>query len=155
MANIDNFEQGAGILQQVDVSDIFTSLAMGIAEAQQKLDDNSVAQLVKLSEQEIAGKSLLELGFLPAFYNFTYADISTSINLKMAVKTSFALDIALSAAYDSNKQGTNDIRNTEKEKDFNSEKKDFKSSRKFTIKSDSKKAVVINGNHPAAMYTCK
>ena len=49
MANIKNFSEAANILQDVDISDIFKSLAMGIAEAQAKLDDNSINQLTPVS----------------------------------------------------------------------------------------------------------
>ena len=86
MSDLTKFSDGAAILQQVDVSSIFKNLAMGIAEAQQKLDDNSIAQAIKLAETKIDGVSLLQLGFSPVFYAFQYADISASINLQMALK---------------------------------------------------------------------
>ncbi len=99
MGDLTKFSDGAAILQQVDVSDIFTNLAMGIAEAQQKLDDNSVAQAIRLAQTQINGVSLLQMGFQPTFYAFQYADISASINLKMAMKEAmefgFGLDLKL------------------------------------------------------------
>ena len=86
MSYTEDITNGASILQQVDVTDIITSLALGIAAAQEKLDDNSIKQLTKLSETEVGDKSLLELGFTPAFYSFDYADVSASISLRMALK---------------------------------------------------------------------
>lgn len=147
MSNLSKIQDGAAVLQEVDVSDIFTSLAMGIADAQKKLDDNSIAQIIKLSDNEIGGRSLLELGFTPAFYNFTYADISASIHIKMKMKDEFALAAQLKAEYDSDKQGKTDYRNIQKEEEFNSEKTAFISSRKFRMKSDTVKSVTINENH--------
>lgn len=147
MSNVTKIQEGATVLQQVDVSDIFTSLAMGIADAQKKLDDNSIAQITKLSETKLSDKSLLELGFAPAFYSFTYADISANIHLKMKMKDEFALDIKLKAEYDSGKQGKDDYKTIQKEKEFNSEKSAYKSSRKFLMKSSTKSAVIINENH--------
>ena len=97
MANIKDLKEGAEILQNVDVGNIFTSLALGIAEAQEKLDNNSVAQIIKLSEQKIGDKSLLELGFVPAFYAFTEANINASISLKMAMKESLDVNVKLNA----------------------------------------------------------
>jgi outer membrane protein OmpA-like peptidoglycan-associated protein len=147
MSNVTKIKEGATVLQQVDVSDIFTSLAMGIADAQKKLDDNSIAQITKLANTKLGDKSLLELGFAPAFYSFTYADISASIHLKMKMKDEFALDVKIKAEYNSGKQGKDDYKTVQKEKEFNSEKSSFKSSRKFLMKSSTKSAVVINENH--------
>lgn len=147
MSNIEKIQEGATVLQQVDVSDIFTSLAMGIADAQKKLDDNSIAQLTKLADTKLGDKSLLQLGFAPAFYSFTYADINASIHLKMKMKDEFALGVQIKAEYESGKQGKDDYRNIQKENEFNSEKTAYKSTRKFLIKSSSKKAVIINENH--------
>jgi hypothetical protein len=70
MSDLTKFSDGAAILQQVDVSDIFKNLAMGIAEAQQKLDDNSVAQTIRLAQTQINGVSLLSMGFVFVFYVF-------------------------------------------------------------------------------------
>ncbi|WP_046758280.1 OmpA family protein [Kordia jejudonensis] len=103
MADIKTFDQGSKILQNVDVSSMVTALALGIAEAQERLDTNSVSQLIRLSESKVAGRSLLELGFQPAFYAFDYADISASISLKMAVKEEVEVDFSLSVEYTNNK----------------------------------------------------
>lgn len=143
MAGIKDFQQAANILQDVDVSEIFTSLAMGIAEAQEKLDNNSIAQILKLSEQQIAGKSLVELGFVPAFYSFTEATISASINLKMAMKEDFSIEAKINANYNSNNNLTKD------ESDFASENKyskgysSYTSSKSVTMRASEKSAIKI------------
>lgn len=146
MANDDlaKFEQGANILQQVDVSEIFTSLALGIAEAQQKLDDNSVAQIIRLSETEVAGKSLLELGFVPAFYSFAYADISAKINLKMALKESFDLGIKFDISIASSKGYTEKDQTFIKEDKYEHLNSQNKSSKTLTTRANEKSSVKID-----------
>ena len=118
MADVKTFDQGSKILQNVDVSSMVTALALGIAEAQERLDTNSVSQLIRLSESKVAGKSLLELGFQPAFYAFDYADISAQISLKMAQKEELEVDFSLSVDYKNN---------TTFDKDFFDELKNNKS----------------------------
>ncbi|NJM78967.1 MAG: OmpA family protein [Flavobacterium sp.] len=95
------------------------------------MDNNSVKQIIRLSETKVAGKSLLELGFVPAFYSFDYADVSASISLKMAVKEEIAVD--LSIEYDSSKKkGYTDEHIQKIENSYKEEKyRDFKSSRKY------------------------
>ncbi|CAA0241393.1 OmpA family protein [Tenacibaculum maritimum] len=131
MPTIKTFEQGAKILQNTDVSSIVTGLALGIAEAQERLDNNSVKQITRLSETAIGGKSLLELGFQPAFYAFEYADVSASINLKMAIQEEFEIDFSL--AYDATKKkGYTDEHIQKIENSYKEEKyREFKSSRKY------------------------
>lgn len=141
--NIEDLNNAANVLQKVDVSGIFTSLALGIAEAQEKLDDNSIRQLIRLSEQEVAGKSLLELGFVPAFYQFEYADISASIHLEMQasqeeeLKASLKLDYAKSKGY-----SKEDIDWIEKSK-LDKHRKEFKSSKSVIMRSNESKSVKI------------
>lgn len=99
MADIQDFNEAATILQNVDVSDIFTSLAMGIARAQEKMDDNSIEQIGKLAKIKVGDRSLLELGFAPTFYAFQRANISCSIILKMAQKESLDVKVNIYANY--------------------------------------------------------
>lgn len=147
MADIQDFAAGANILQQVDVSEIFKSLAMGIAEAQQSLDDNSISQLQRLSETELAGKSLLELGFVPAFYAFSYADISANINLKMAEKSSLELGVEASFDFSSSNASESDFSDLSKESQYHSEKEEFKSNRRFSMTSKSSKRIKVNNQY--------
>jgi hypothetical protein len=144
MANeIEQFQQGADILQQVDVSEIFTSMAMGIADAQQKLDNNSIAQIKKLSEQEVAGKSLLELGFVPAFYSFTYADVNCSISLQMSLKTNLNVGFSASLTLTGDKGYTSDQSNFATSNKYNKTTEDYKSSRSFSFKASEKTSIKI------------
>lgn len=143
MANIKDLKEGAEILQNVDVGNIFTSLALGIAEAQEKLDNNSVAQIIKLSEQKIGDKSLLELGFVPAFYAFTEANINASISLKMAMKESLDVNVKLNASYAKdnslNKEQAEFINSNKFSKGYN----ENKSSKSITLKASETNKVKI------------
>lgn len=144
MSDLTKFSDGASILQQVDVSEIFKNLALGIAEAQQKLDDNSIAQAIKLAETQINGVSLLELGFAPVFYAFQYADISASINLKMALKEAlefgFGLDLELSKT-----KGYSESSHTFLSEDnYTETTEEYKAARQMTFFAKEKKAVKIN-----------
>lgn len=131
MADINTLDQGAKILQNVDVSSIVTGLALGIADAQERLDTNSVKQITRLSETKVGSKSLLELGFQPAFYSFEYADVSASISLKMTVQEDIEVDLGIE--YDaSKKKGYTEEHIQEIENSYQEEKyKEFKSSRKY------------------------
>jgi hypothetical protein len=143
--DLEKFSQGATILQQVDVSDIFTSLALGIAEAQEKLDDNSVKQAIKLADTSfgLSGKSLLELGFVPSFYSFTYADISASLNLKMALKESMEVGFSLSVSYAKNKGYEKEDASFIDSNKYDSLNGEFKSSKTLAFKANESKSVSI------------
>ena len=147
--DLEKFSKGATILQQVDVSDIFTSLALGIAEAQEKLDDNSIKQAIKLADTSFgsSGKSLLELGFVPSFYSFTYADISASLNLKMALKESIEVGFGVSANYDSGKANSSDYSEYNSQETYKKEKSSFKSNRRFSMKLNTAERIIIDENY--------
>lgn len=146
MSDITKFSEGAAILQQVDVSDIFTNLALGIAEAQQKLDDNSVTQAIRLAQTQINGVSLLQMGFAPVFYAFQHADISASINLKMALKENlefgFGIDLKLSS-----KKGYSETDKQFLSQDSYSEtREEYKTSKELSFKANEKKHIKIESH---------
>lgn len=147
MAGIKDLATSADLLQKVDVSEIFTSLATGIATAQEKLDDNSIKQLTRLTEQQVAGKSLLELGFQPAFYAFTEATISASLNLKMAMKEEFSVAAKLNIAFAKG----NNLSQTEldflKKNSKESSHSEFKSTKQIDIKASSKTRIKVNESY--------
>lgn len=145
MSDLTNFNEGASILQQVDVSDIFTNLAMGIAEAQQKLDDNSIAQAIKLAETNIDGESLLALGFAPVFYAFQYADISASINLRMGLKEALEFGFGLDAQLSNQKGYTTANRTFLSSNSYSETTEEYKSVRQLNFRAKEKKAIKING----------
>lgn len=125
--------EAATVLQEVDVSQIMSSMALSIAEAQQKLDDNSVNQLITLADTTngVNGKSLLELGFSPTFYHFQHADISASISLKMKVTESRELGVSASLEFNSNVEKNSKIKSFFDQKDELAETGEYKGHRKF------------------------
>lgn len=144
MGGVQKFNEGAQILQQVDVTSIITSLALGIAEAQEKLDDNSIRQISRLTELEIAGKSLLELGFQPAFYAFEYADVSASLNLKMALSNSIDIALSIAGEYKKNSNFDKDYFKRLEEIKKESKSSEAKSRKIMALKSSEKKSIEIH-----------
>lgn len=142
--SVQKFEEASQILQNVDVSEIVSSLALGIAEAQEKLDNNSVQQILRLSQQQIGGKSLIELGFVPAFYSFEYADVSASLNLKMGLKTN--INVGLKLELDNYRQKgyrseNIDIVEKERSEEY---RREFESSGEVIIQSNSEKSIKVD-----------
>lgn len=145
MSEIEKFKQGAEILQQVDVTDIITSLAVGIADAQEKLDNNSIKQALALADPAngVGGKSLLKMGFAPSFYHFQYADVSAEIALKMRLQTEFELDASLTFNY--TQQGGYSAEKLDylREDKSSLDRKEFKSSRSFVTHADNYEDLTI------------
>jgi len=144
MSDLTKFSEGASILQQVDVSDIFTNLAMGIAEAQQKLDDNSIAQAIKLAETNIDGESLLALGFAPVFYAFQYADISASINLRMGLKEALEFGFGIDVQLSNQKGYSASNRDFLSSNSYSETSEEYKTSRQVSFRAKENKAIKIN-----------
>lgn len=147
MSNINKFSEGASILQQVDVSEIFKSLAMGIAEAQERLDQNSINQVIRLSQEQVAGKSLLELGFAPSFYAFQYADISAKINLKMAMKESMSFGFGLKFNVANKKGYKESDQNFLSENNYERTASEYRSSRTLTFRASEQRTVKIENKN--------
>ncbi|HAA16837.1 MAG TPA: hypothetical protein DCE41_36045 [Cytophagales bacterium] len=146
MSGTNQLKEAATILQEADVSDIVKSLALGIAEAQKQLDDNSVKQALILADPDkgIKGKSLLELGFTPAFYHFQYADISASISLKMKLNTDFELKLSASVDYDRQGGISEESLDYLKETESASHREGFTSSRQFLHTASESESLKIN-----------
>ncbi len=141
---VQKFDEGSKILKNIDVSSIVSGLALGIAEAQERLDNNSISQLIRLADTKVAGKSLLEFGFQPAFYAFDYADVSASIQLKMAFKESLSVDFNLEASYSSNSTFDKDFFNQLKKNKSKSTSKSSKTQKTVALKAKTSKNVSVN-----------
>ncbi len=86
MANYDGLTPGQ-VLADASVAEFIKELGLGIARAQQELDDNSVRQMQAFTEvrDDLGERSLLELGLMPAFYHYQHADVSVSLQLRLEV----------------------------------------------------------------------
>ncbi len=144
MALFQQLPDNADILQQVSVAELFGSMALSVAEAQQKLDGNSIAQLIRLSEQEVAGKSLLELGFIPSFYSFSYVDISASLSLHLSMKEDFSIGIQASLSNTNKSDLTEDQLSQLEQNESSKERTETSNSRDFTMSANESRVITIN-----------
>lgn len=87
------------LLADLKIATFIKEMALGIAEAQKALDENSVQQALELATTPIPGlnKTLIELGLSPPFYHFQYADIEINLAMSFRVQKEFALDVEASA----------------------------------------------------------
>lgn len=85
------------VLADASVADFISQLGLGIANAQRALDENSLNQLGEFLQprEGLGGRSLAQLGLLPAFYHYQHADISCAlqISLRVARAESFGLNL--------------------------------------------------------------
>jgi outer membrane protein OmpA-like peptidoglycan-associated protein len=126
------------------ISEIVSSLALGIAKAQAKLDDNSIAQLKILEKKpQGGGKSLLELGFSPTFYAFEHADISVSIRLNIAEQKKTTVDLGLTLDYAKKKGYSKDDLEILENSRKNVARKEFKSTKSLLVKASETKKIKI------------
>lgn len=97
MADYNGLKPGE-VLADASVAEFISRLGLGIAEAQRALDENSIDQLGEFLKKrdDLGNQSLLDLGLLPAFYHYQYADISCSLQLSLKVQESFGVDLKLS-----------------------------------------------------------
>ncbi|MBL8130979.1 MAG: hypothetical protein JNL42_03905, partial [Anaerolineae bacterium] len=107
-------------LLNVPLPDMVTKLALGIAEAQRALDENSVETAKALAEttiplvlavtQTIAADgsvtftsappvdvSLLQIGLLPTFYQFSEATIEVSMDIKTTTSVETNIKVGVKA----------------------------------------------------------
>ncbi|MDX1465979.1 MAG: OmpA family protein [Halomonas sp.] len=86
MANYDGLTPGQ-VLADASVAEFIKQLGLGIAKAQQELDENSVRQMQAFTEihDDLGERSLLELGLMPAFYHYQHADVSVALQLRLEV----------------------------------------------------------------------
>ena len=96
MAKLDDYNAG-DFLNQVDLSQHIASMGIAVAQAQEKLDSNSVNQLLALAEPVpgLGGKSLLELNLIPAFYHFERATLTASVSMSLELTEEFEADLSV------------------------------------------------------------
>lgn len=107
-------------LLNVPLPDMVTKLALGIAEAQRALDENSVETAQALAETTIplvlavtqtiaedgsvsftsappVDVSLLQIGLLPTFYQFSEATIEVTMDIKTTTSTETNIKVGMKA----------------------------------------------------------
>jgi outer membrane protein OmpA-like peptidoglycan-associated protein len=102
MADLRNKTPGE-ILTDSSVAEFIKQMGMSIAEAQVALDKNSMSLVPQYAEPRtgLGGKSLIQLGFQPPFYQYLHADLTVSMQLLLKVGESsgenFNLDFNISS----------------------------------------------------------
>ncbi|EHR69518.1 outer membrane protein/peptidoglycan-associated (lipo)protein [Burkholderiales bacterium JOSHI_001] len=96
MPDIEEMTPGQ-ILADTNVATFLSELGLGIARAQTALDENSLNTAVALAttRPEFSNRSLLDLGFSPAFYHYQHADLEVSLQITMRVERSTSVRVGL------------------------------------------------------------
>lgn len=89
--------------EQVSVAQMVKELGVAIAEAQYHMDQAAIriATLLGEGEIDIDGKkhNLLELGFMPTFYQLTEATVETKVSLTVTRSEEFGGEVKLTGGY--------------------------------------------------------
>lgn len=85
------------VLADTNVATFLSELGLGIARAQQALDENSLNTAVAMAttRPEFSNRSLLDLGFSPTFYHYQHADIEVSMQITLRVERSTSVRVGL------------------------------------------------------------
>ena len=95
-------------LAALPIDKMIGMLGVGVAKAQAALDDNSINTAIKLGEtylnlpdpadsEAMISRSLLSLGFLPTFYQFTEATLDLKVEMKWHVEVNTDIKASASA----------------------------------------------------------
>jgi hypothetical protein len=92
------------ILADLNIAEFIRDMGLAVAEAQEKLDTNSVTQTLRLGQTVLPGmtQNLLSLGLRPAFYHFQYADLEVNLH----VYYSTTIDAGASFNYDNEQEAS-------------------------------------------------
>ncbi len=133
------------ILADASVAEFIKQLGLGIAEAQTALDRNSVAQMEAFTrpEEGLGGRSLLELGLLPAFYHYQHADISVSLQIRLEVTETDEFGFGVDARVGRN--GERSASSQESERIEESGSRTEERSAQLAYRANSEGAMVVNG----------
>ena len=107
MPDLEDMTPGQ-VLAEASVADFIKSLGLSIAEAQKALDENSVNQMGEFitPREGLGGKSLLDIGLMPAFYHYQHADITCSMQISLKVEKNIGVGVNLGGSF-SDTSGTN------------------------------------------------
>lgn len=85
------------LLADLNVAEFIKDMGLAVAEAQERLDKNSVDQTLRLGQTVLPGmtQNLLSLGLQPAFYHFQYADLELHLNIYYSTQVDFGVNFNL------------------------------------------------------------
>ncbi|MCV6585268.1 MAG: OmpA family protein [Marinibacterium sp.] len=100
MPDLEDMTPGQ-VLAEASVADFIKSLGLSIAEAQKALDENSVNQMGEFitARDSLGGKSLLDMGLMPAFYHYQHADITCSMQLSLRVEKNIGVGVNIGGSF--------------------------------------------------------
>jgi outer membrane protein OmpA-like peptidoglycan-associated protein len=109
MPDLEDMTPGQ-ILADTNVATFLSDLGLGIARAQQALDQNSLATAVEMAttRPEFSNRSLLDLGFSPTFYHYQHADLEVSLQITMRVERSTSVRVGLNFGLDTSNTSSNE-----------------------------------------------
>lgn len=95
-------------LESLPVDSMIARFGKGIAKAQAEMDANAIDMAVKLGQTELelphpddptltTSRSLLSLGFLPTFYQFTEATFEMRLDMKWQVEETTKVAVGVNA----------------------------------------------------------
>jgi hypothetical protein len=95
-------QEGIRALAGLPLAQLIAALGVGIADAQTRLDDNSISSAQRLADKmidvplpgtdEMVSRSLISLGFTPTFYHFREATIELHIELTVQFEEELDVD---------------------------------------------------------------
>ncbi|MDZ7812683.1 MAG: OmpA family protein [Ideonella sp.] len=146
MADIEKLKPGE-ILADASVADFISRLGLGIAEAQRALDENSIAQLGEFVQprEGLGGRTLLDLGLMPAFYHYQHADLSCSLQLSMRVAKDEGFGFSINGNFGDNSSSNGSSDNSSSESESGSSSSHNTRSAALTIKTSTTGALTVNG----------
>ncbi|WP_396267762.1 OmpA family protein [Ideonella sp.] len=148
MADIEKLKPGE-ILADASVADFISRLGLGIAEAQRALDENSIAQLGEFVQprEGLGGRTLLDLGLMPAFYHYQHADLSCALQLSMRVAKDEGFGFSINGNFGDNSSNNGSSDNTSAESESGSSSSRNTRSAALSIKTSTTGALTVNGQN--------
>lgn len=148
MADIEKLKPGE-ILADASVADFISRLGLGIAEAQRALDENSIAQLGEFVQprEGLGGRTLLDLGLMPAFYHYQHADLSCALQLSMRVAKDEGFGLNINGNFNNSSSSNNSSDNTSAESASGSNSSHNTRSAALNIKTSTTGALTVNGQN--------
>lgn len=146
--NLENMTPGQ-ILAEASVADFISRLGLGIAEAQRALDENSIKQLAEFVQPRpgLGGRTLLDLGLMPAFYHYQSADLSCSLQLSIKVAENIGFDLNLNGSYNNAGTSSDSSHNTTSSTESGSSTSHTTRSAQLTVHTSTTGALTVNGQN--------
>lgn len=146
MPDIEDMTPGQ-VLAEASVADFIKSLGLSIAEAQKALDENSVNQMGEFitPRDGLSGKSLLDIGLMPAFYHYQHADITCSMQLSLKVEKNIGVGVNLSGSFNDNTTSNASSSNASSSSESGSSTRTSERTAQIEITSSSTGALTIGG----------